>query len=480
MSDLRDSSLARPSARFDVWSLASRGDALALIDVKRGDSISYATLHARATALAKDLAHATSVPGGRGLVFVAAALDVSTIVAYLAALQAGHAVFLFDAAAHTSLQDELRARYRPDVVLTTVGADLHIERCPGDPARTIHPELAVLLSTSGTTGSPKLVRLSFDNLLANARSIASYLQLDAHERAISSLPFHYSYGLSVLQSHLWAGASMVVSDASLMRPELWQAVREHACTSFAGVPYAYQIMRRIGFEKLSLPALRTLTQAGGKLPTPLVVHYHQLMQARGGRFFAMYGQTEATARMSYLPPARLPEHAGSIGIAIPDGELLVADLHDGRELREPGQTGELVYRGPNVMLGYATGSDELALGDTQGGLLRTGDLGHRDAEGLFYVTGRLKRFAKVYGLRVNLDDVEERVRKHGVAAVVSNDESLTIFCEFGDPALHAELQRELALVYQLNLNTFRFRRVEALPLLASGKTNYDALQQRTD
>ena len=273
---------------------------------------------------------------------------------------------------------------------------------------------------------------------------------------------------------------MVVTNAGVMRPELWRAMREHACTSFAGVPYAYQIMRRIGFEKQSLPTLRTLTQAGGKLSTPLVLHYHQLMEARGGRFVAMYGQTEATARMSYLPPARLPAHAGSIGIAIPGGSLQVVDLQDGRELHEPEQTGELIYRGPNVMLGYATCSEELSLGDTQGGSLRTGDLGHRDAEGLFYVTGRLKRFAKVYGLRVNLDEVEERVRKHGVAAVVSDDVCLTIFCEFGDAPLYEQVQRELALIYQLNVNTFRFRRVEALPLLASGKTNYDALQQRTD
>ncbi|MDB4975297.1 MAG: AMP-dependent synthetase and ligase, partial [Myxococcaceae bacterium] len=343
----------------------------------------------------------------------------------------------------------------------------------------LHPELAVLLSTSGTTGSPKLVRLSYENVRANARSIATYLELGPSERAISSLPFHYSYGLSVLNSHLYAGASMVVSDASVMRPELWQAMREHACTSFAGVPYAYQIMRRIGFEKQELPALRTLTQAGGKLPAALVAHYAALMKARSGRFIPMYGQTEATARMSYLPPERLPEHAGSIGIAIPEGSLHVVDLQDGRELSEPLATGQLVYRGPNVMLGYASSRADLALGDMQGGQLATGDLGHRDADGLFYVTGRLKRFAKVYGLRINLDEVEDRMRQHGPAAVVSDDERLTLYCEFGDDARYETLRTELATLYQLNVNTFRFRRIEALPLLASGKIDYDALQQRT-
>ncbi|MDB4987242.1 MAG: AMP-dependent synthetase and ligase [Myxococcaceae bacterium] len=467
------------SGELDLWGLSQRGDALALLDAASGETLSYGALAARVAALAEQLScRAGDGRARRGLVFVAAGVEVGTIIAYLAALAAGHAVFLCDRAAHASLHDDLRARYRPDFVLSAEGHAVAIEPHAGDAARSLHPSLAVLLSTSGTTGSPKLVRLSHENLLANARSIASYLELGPDERAISSLPFHYSYGLSVLNSHLYAGGSLVVSDASVMRPELWQAMREHACTSFAGVPYAYQIMRRVGFEKLELPALRTLTQAGGKLPASLIAHYHQLMQARGGRFFAMYGQTEATARMSYLPPAQLPAHAGSIGIAIPEGSLHVLDLSEGRELVEHGATGELVYRGPNVMLGYATSGDDLALGDTQHGELRTGDLGHRDASGLFYVTGRLKRFAKVYGLRINLDAVEDKLRQHGPAAVISDDERLTLYCEFGDEAFYETLKRELATLYQLNVNTFRFRRIEALPLLASGKMDYDALQRR--
>ncbi|MDB4989151.1 MAG: AMP-dependent synthetase and ligase, partial [Myxococcaceae bacterium] len=165
--------------------------------------------------------------------------------------------------------------------------------------------------------------------------------------------------------------------------------------------------------------------------------------------------------------------------AIPGGSLHVSDLTDGRTRNEPLASGELVYRGPNVMLGYASSRADLALGDVLGGTLHTGDLGHFDSHGLFYVTGRLKRFAKVYGLRINLDEVEDRLRTHGPVAVVSDDERLTLFCEFDDHGLFETLRAELATLYQLNVNTFRFRHIEALPLLASGKLDYDALQQRT-
>ncbi|MET0283212.1 MAG: AMP-binding protein [Polyangiales bacterium] len=436
---------------LDPWTLAARGDATALIDAASGEHITYAALKARVDRLA------STMQGERTLAFVACKQDVASIVAYLAALAAGHVVFLFDA--DLKLRAELIERYRPGLLVE--GANVQA----GDVKHTLHPSLQLLLSTSGTTGSPKLVRLSLENLRSNAASIAQYLGLGADERAVTSLPFHYSYGLSVLNSHLAVGASLVVTDASVMRPELWSAIREHRVTSFAAVPYAYQIMRRVGFEKMELPSLRTLTQAGGKLPAPLVAHYHALMKARGGRFFTMYGQTEATARISYLPPERAEEKAGSIGIAIPGGRLELDD-------------GELVYHGPNVMLGYATSAEELALGDTQGGVLRTGDLGTRDDEGFFSITGRLKRFAKVYGLRINLDELEAKVRNHGNAAVLSDDERLTLFCEFGSDQELATLRATLASELQLNVNTFRMVRVEALPLLASGKVDYDALSRR--
>jgi acyl-CoA synthetase (AMP-forming)/AMP-acid ligase II len=223
------------------------------------------------------------------------------------------------------------------------------------------------------------------------------------------------------------------------------------------------MLARIGFERLDLPTLRTMTQAGGRLDPELVRRLHGTLASRGVRLFVMYGQTEATARMSYVPPERLPEKAASIGIAIPGGEL---------ELRD----GELVYRGPNVMLGYATSPADLELGDVQHGELRTGDLGRRDDDGFHYVTGRLKRFSKVYGLRVSLDELEDTLRPlAGPVAVTGDDERIVVTCEEADERSFESLREQLALRYKINVNTFVFRKVERLPRLASGKVDYSAL-----
>jgi long-chain acyl-CoA synthetase len=181
------------------------------------------------------------------------------------------------------------------------------------------PGLSLLLSTSGTTGSPKFVRLSESNLVSNAESIARYLELGPGERSMAHLPLHYSYGLSVLNSHLRAGATVVLSRAGLLQPAFWRVMAQERCTSLAGVPYTFSMLTRLRFERMSLPCLRTLTSAGGALDMASVLRYDSLMKGRAGRLFVMYGQTEATARMSYLPPECLPEKAGSVGVAIPGG-----------------------------------------------------------------------------------------------------------------------------------------------------------------
>jgi len=337
----------------------------------------------------------------------------------------------------------------------------------------MHPELALLLSTSGTTGSPKFVRLSRRNVEANAKSIALYLGLGPSERAITSLPLHYTYGLSVLNSHLSSGGCVVLTDDSIMRPEFWRTFSRYGCTSMAGVPYSYQILNRIGFESLDLPTLRTLTQAGGRMDEGNILKYDALMKSRGGRLFVMYGQTEATARIAYLPPERLPAKAGSIGVPVPDGNISI-EL-DGEALNGPGRTGEIVYRGPNVMLGYAETPADLALGDQLGGTLHTGDLGHLDADGFLYLTGRCNRIAKIFGLRISLDEVEGRLRGRGPVAVSGTDERIVVFCETGDGPEHEAWRRELAGLYKINISAFEFRKVPALPLHPSGKIDYGRL-----
>ncbi len=421
-----------------------------------------------------------------GLTFLLCRNAAPSVAAYLAAVETGCAVLLLDARMPPAALRLLLERYQPELVAGPgdLGpVDGHRADGPhdavslwwreGEPGPPAHPDLAVLLGTSGSTGSPKLVRLSRRNLEANADSIVGCLGIDRRERAMGSLPLSYSYGLSVLNSHLRAGASVVLTEETVISPRFWGLVRDQACTSMPGVPYTYDLLSRIGFERIPVPSLRTLTQAGGRLAPERVTHFHAEMERRGGRFFVMYGQTEATARITCLPPDRLAEKRGSVGTAIPGGRLRV-EIGPG-EATSPRRDGEVVYEGPNVMMGYAESRVDLARGDDLGGVLRTGDLGYLDAEGFLYLTGRTRRIGKVLGVRVNLDDVEALVRRRGPAAVVAGDDGLEIFCEFGDEATFSELAGQLARDLRATPESFRFRRVPGLPYTASGKIDYPRL-----
>jgi acyl-CoA synthetase (AMP-forming)/AMP-acid ligase II len=317
--------------------------------------------------------------------------------------------------------------------------------------------------------------LSRRNIESNAASIATYLSLTPDERPVTSLPFHYSMGLSVLNSHWAAGAPVVVTSESVIQQPFWATVRARECTSLAGVPFTFQMLERAGFRNLDLPSLRTLQQAGGSLDVRLARTYAEHMAARGGRLFVMYGQTEATARISYVPPGRLLDKLGSAGVPIPGGRLRI-------DAEEPGEgaghrVGEIVYEGPNVMMGYAMGPDDLRLGDEQGGILRTGDIGYLDDEGYLFVVGRSKRITKVHGLRINLDEVESVLRVEGPAAVVGGDDAIWGFCAFGTDESIAELARTLARRFRLHHSTVRLRRVEAIPTSGFGKTDYRRVHQ---
>jgi acyl-CoA synthetase (AMP-forming)/AMP-acid ligase II len=344
----------------------------------------------------------------RRLVLLAGRNDVDTVVAYLAALDGGHPVILVPGD-HDEHLAGIIDRYDPDVV---IGAGTLTERRVGT-AHDLHPSLALLLSTSGSTGSPKLVRLSAENVDANAAAIAGYLGIRATDVAATTLPLHYCYGLSVLNSHLAVGASVLLTSASVVDVCFWEQFREAGGTTFPAVPYTFELLDRVGFADLDLPSLRYLTQAGGRLDPATVRRYAELGLRRGFDLFVMYGQTEATARMAYLPPHLAAEHPGAIGLPIPGGAFRIDPLPE-TPLDRAGspEVGEIVYTGPNVMLGYASTPADLARGPevTE---LRTGDVGRRTHDGLYEVIGRRSRFAKVFGLRVDLDQVEQALRDAG-------------------------------------------------------------------
>ncbi len=427
------------------------GDTVALRTVN--DSLSYAELDDRVDAFAERLGTT------RRLVQLAADNTVDSIVAYLAALRGRHPVILGPAGDGRAL-DALTAFYDPDMVV--VDGDV-VSRREGT-AHDLHPELAVLLSTSGSTGTPKLVRLSHDNLTSNAAAIAEILSIVPDDRAIATLPMQYCYGLSVINSYLLAGAGIVLTDLSVVDRCFWSLARDARVTSFAGVPHTFELLDRVGFTGNELPTLRYVTQAGGRMPPERVCHYAELGARNGWDLVVMYGQTEATARMAYLPPALARTHPRAIGVAVPGGELSISSAGaDG--------VGELIYRGPNVMLGYADAPEDLARGRTVDEL-RTGDLASRGDDGLFEIVGRRSRFVKPFGVRVDLDDLERVLASHDITALCTGDDDRLVVAVTSAAAAAASVIDEHLRLPRSHVSVVT---LDELPLFPSGKPDYPAL-----
>jgi acyl-CoA synthetase (AMP-forming)/AMP-acid ligase II len=438
--------------------LARLGSSSALIT--RDSSLSYADLAERV------LDRSEQLGPQRRLIMLGCTNDVETVVTYLAALDGGHAVLLTEGKGSDSRRDNLSRLYQPDVIAD--GSQIE-ERRDGT-RHTLHPDLALLMSTSGSTGSPKLVRLSYENIRANAASIAMYLQLTSHDRAATTLPLHYCYGLSVLNSHLVAGASVMLTDRSVVEEEFWDDFRAGQATSFAGVPYTFKLLDSSGFEHRELPSLRYVTQAGGRLAPETVRRYARLGRDRGFELVVMYGQTEATARMAYLPPHLAENRPDVIGIPIPGGTFRIdTDGSPG-----PDGSGELIYTGRNVMLGYATEPADLREGRTVDEL-RTGDLARQHEDGIYELVGRTSRFAKVYGLRVDLDHIERHAAGQGVSLrAVEHDGVIVAFvtrhCDVAAIDTVADFCRMPRQALQRQV-------VTSFPLTTSGKTDYASLSR---
>jgi acyl-CoA synthetase (AMP-forming)/AMP-acid ligase II len=344
------------------------------------------------------------------------------------------------------------------------------------PNYEIHPDVALMLTTSGSTGSPKLVKLTAKNLVSNAESIAEYLEITASERPITSLPMNYSYGLSVINSHLLKGSTILLTYKAVIQKEFWVFAKERAATSIAGVPYTYEMLKRLRIFTMDLPSLKTFTQAGGKLNPALVKEFIEQAQATDRKFIVMYGQTEATARMSYTPCEKALAKYASIGIAIPGGALSILDT-EGNEITTTDTDGELVFKGPNVSMGYAECIADLAKGDENHGELHTGDMARFDADGFYYITGRLNRVVKVWGNRCSLDETEQLVKARVITdcACVGVDDLITIFVT--KEGLDQDIKLLLTSKLGLNIRAFAVKVIDDIPKNTSGKTLYAELQK---
>ena len=384
----------------------------------------------------------------RGVVVLECANDAESLARYLALLRKGCPVLLVGKDLDEGVKQSFRETYEGEY--------------------EVDPQLGLLLSTSGSTGDRKLVRLSYDNIQSNCDAIVEYLGLTADERPITTLPMEYTYGLSVIHSHVAVGATVILTNHSLFQREFWDMVEKYNITSMAGVPYTYDMFERLRLRNMDLPHLKTLTQAGGHLNEDMQEKYAKWAAETGRRFFVMYGQTEATARMSYIPPERCLEKIGSIGIPVPGGSMAVAE------------DGELLFFGANVSMGYATKREDLALGDVNGGCLKTGDMARMDEEGYFYITGRKKRFVKIQGRRISLDRVQEDLQEafacEDIICTGNDDEGITVHTASREVAEREEEILDLFIDrWQVRGRFVHIHYIDEIPRNASGKVLYARL-----
>ncbi|MDR3517025.1 MAG: AMP-binding protein [Azospirillaceae bacterium] len=472
--------------------IPDREPAPAIRDADTPEWLSRAALREQVMRLATTLS-----PGSASLAFVIGDNRIATVSAILAARAAGHAVALIGPDLSPIRLRRLIDDYQPEIVLSAAGcpggdgleryasskmaAGLRSRIGDGGPrhwrrlrrsGNPVHPALAILLSTSGTTGSAKFVRLSETAIMVNAGQIAKALAIDPDDVAIAHLPVSHSYGLSVITSHLRVGAAVYLTGESVVRPAFWAAVRAVGGTHFPGVPFHYNFLARSGLDRLVPETVRTLTQAGGALDGRIQQQMHDFVERRGDRFYVMYGQTEAGPRMTTLAHDQFVQKRGSVGRALDWAALRIEDA-DHKALA-PGQEGHVVFQGPNVMLGYAERRLDLSKGDETGGRLDTGDLGRLDSEGFLTITGRSKRMATLAGLRISLDEVESRLRETATAAVLDDGDRIVVFCE--DPALIKGTVAALSGEWRLPGASFDVRGVPRLPFCDSGKIDYERLR----
>lgn len=422
----------------------------------------------------------------RSLVCILADNNLASLVCYVFCVLNTHVPILMPATEGEQVISEIVSRYKPNFILSSkemlglfdtgnykekfsifdsvLLSDQNLQNAE------MHDDLALLLHTSGSTGNPKLVRLSRQNIIFNTESICRYLKLTKKDCAVMSLPISYTYGLSVLNTLLFVGGSLLLTKESMFQKKFWDLMYQYEITLLAGVPYTYDCLRKIRMDTFYLPKLRVLTQAGGKLSEEQQYYWGRYAKATGKQFFVMYGQTEATARISYLPAEDCLRKIGSVGIAIPGSQIYINGQN--REMPEMAEMkGEIVCVGRHISMGYAENREDLILPDINNGVLYTGDLGYLDEEGYLYIVGRKSRFAKIYGRRINLMQIETMAKSiigEDVVAI-SNDEKIFLYT---DGKVCMEQMDNLLKKISFRVNPFVFRKMDELPRNKNGKIKY--------
>ena len=400
------------------------------------------------------------------LVFLLGKNNLETIIGYIAFVNQGYAVMLLDFKINNLFLKNLISAYKPNYIFCDKKKvankniyksilrfkDYKLLERKKHKEITINKDLMLLMSTSGTTGSPKFVKQSYSNVLSNTQEIIKYLGINSKDITITSLPISYVYGLSVINSHLFAGSTIILTNCSMVEKKFWDLIANFKVNSFSGVPYNYSIIEKI-FKKSIPNSLKYTTQAGGKMNNVLLKNIIKIYKKNKIKLIQMYGAAEATSRMSYLNWKNVDKKIGSIGKPIPGGKFYLIDNRS-KVIKENDKKGELVYQGKNVCMGYAQKLSDLSLPDLNSGLLKTGDIAYRDSDGFYYIVGRKNRYTKIYGIRVDLSELELILLKKGIDTIMSEGRENKINIYFKSSKNIKKGIKYISKITSININVF--------------------------
>ena len=433
--------------------------------LESGQTITYNQLDKEAKTLLKKL------PDKKKLIFLLGENNFETIVGYLAFAKKGFSVAILDSKINDIFLNSLIKLYKPSFIFCSKKKQKILKKFKkiikfrsfvlnqklNQKDYKINKDLMLLVSTSGTTGSPKFVRQSYTNIKSNTKSIVKYLKIENKDVTITSLPFSYVYGLSVINSHLHSGSTIVLTNRSIVEKEFWEQVKKYKVSNFSGVPYSYSMIARIG-EKNLPSSFKYTTQAGGKMNHELIRRIIDIYIKKKIKFIQMYGSAEATSRMSYLDWQYAEKKIGSIGKPIPGGKFSLRD-NKKKVIKKINTKGELVYEGKNVCLGYAKNINDLNLPNTNKGILYTGDLAYKDKDGFYFIIGRKNRYAKIFGIRVNLAELEALFLKKGVDVMLKEGKENKIEVYNNNMNKISQIIENIAKLTRINTNVFQAKKL---------------------
>nr|WP_315222704.1 AMP-binding protein [uncultured Flavobacterium sp.] len=454
---------------MELYRLISKNDNLIFTDATTGFSKTIKEMH-----------QSLEIENLRSVVFIYNDNQLPAVETFLNFYQSRFTIALLGLGVNVEFKENLEKNYTPYYIYDPSRSEIEGYKVV-DASRTIqlfkrienaiypiHPKVKLLLSTSGTTGSPKFVRLSDENLVENAQSILDYLPVKSDDVVPLNVPINSVYGLSIFNTNCIKAHQIVCTDKDVFKKEFWHDLKNFGYSTLGGVPYFYEMLQSIGFFKKDYPTLRYFTHGGGIINHKLIEVISEYTEKYGKKFFAQYGQTEASGRMAFLPPEDLLRKRASIGRPIQNGRF---------EIEE--NTSELIYYGPNIFGGYAERRADLQFYH-QEEKLHTGDQARKDDEGYYYITGRLKRIVKLFGSRINLDEIELLLKDtFGGKTFICldlNDKHLAVL--YTDVNLNKEIMvQTLKIKLHLHASSVKIIHITDVPLTVNGKVNYPLIKE---